>query len=195
MVKKVAQFRFYAELNDFLPKSKRQKSFPFPFQDKPLLKDAIESIGVPHPCVDLILANGVSVGFDYCLADRDIISIYPVFESLDISPIMRLRKRPLRKTKFIMDVHLDGLAKMLRRTGFDTLYKNNLQDDEIVRISKEEKRIILTRDQGLLKTKGITHGYCIRSTSPEDQFGEVLDRFDLYSQKLSFSDRVKVSEF
>lgn len=52
--------------------------------------------------------------------------IYPVFESLDISPIIRLRAKPLRKIRFIVHVNLGKLAKKLRLLGFDTLYKNNL---------------------------------------------------------------------
>jgi hypothetical protein len=55
---KSAQFRFYAELNDFLPGKKRQKAFPYKFAGKPSVKDAIEAIGVPHPEVDLIVVNG-----------------------------------------------------------------------------------------------------------------------------------------
>src|SRR5512145_2095918 len=98
--------RFYEELNDFLPKQKRKKSFGHTSFGSPTIKDIIESIGVPHTEVDLILANSQSVGFSYKPAEGDVVSVYPVFESLDISPINKLRPEPLRETRFVADVHL-----------------------------------------------------------------------------------------
>ena len=178
---KKAHFRFYEELNDFLPADKRKIRFPYEFQGKPSVKDAIEAIGVPHTEVDLILANSVSVSFSYHLSDNDTISVYPVFESLDITPLTHLREKPLRNLKFILDVHLGKLAIYLRLLGFDTLYGNDYDDFEIVRLSKECKRIILTRNASLLKMKTVTHGNWIRSNNPEEQTVEVLLRFDAVS--------------
>ena len=178
----IAQFRFYEELNDFLPLNKRKKTFSYKFNGKPSIKDPIEAIGVPHTEVDLIVVNGSSVCFDYRLKDNDYVSVYPVFESIDISPILKLRDTPLRKNAFILDVHLGKLAKMLRMLGFDTVYENNYDDPEIIRRSLKEKRIIITRDRLLLHVKTVTHGYCVRSTNSDVQLGEVLKRFDLYSQ-------------
>jgi hypothetical protein len=148
---KVAQFRIYAELNDFLPVERKNKTFLYSFYGTPSVKDTIESIGIPHTEIDLILVNGVSVDFNYLLQNDDIISVYPVFESLDIAPTIKLCARPLRKTKFILDVNLGKLAKMLRMLGFDTLYQNNYSDGAIIHDSISDKRIILTRDQDLLK--------------------------------------------
>ncbi len=182
MADKTAQFRFYAELNDFLTAIKRQKSFPYRFMGKPSVKDAIEAIGVPHPEVDLIVANNESVGFDYHLDDGDRVSVYPVFESFDISPVIRLRPAPLRDTRFVLDGHVGKLARLLRMLGFDAMYRPDFEDPEIVQISADEKRIILTRDVELLKANAVTHGYWVRSISPNEQVGEVLERFDLHSQ-------------
>jgi uncharacterized protein with PIN domain len=177
-----AYFRFYEELNDFLHPSKHKKEFPYSFQGTPSVKHVIESIGVPHPEVDLILANGRSVDFGYRLRDRDRISVYPVFESLDISPVIRLRPEPLRKSTFVVDVHLGRLARMLRLLGFDTLYRNDYDDPEIVRIATEQNRIILTRDRNLLKAGVVSRGYWVRSDDVDNQLMEILRRFDLYSQ-------------
>jgi len=177
-----AHFRFYEELNDFLPEEKRKVEFPYQFEGKPSIKDAIEAIGVPHTEVDLILVNGNSVGFDYHLQNNDHISVYPVFESMDISPLTHLRDKPLRRTAFVLDVHLGKLARLMRMLGFDTLYRNDYDDHEIVNISNNEHRIILTRDRGILKYNAVTHGYCIRSTKPIEQTREVLRRFDLSEQ-------------
>jgi uncharacterized protein with PIN domain len=186
MGEKTAQFRFYEELNDFLPQGKRKRPFLYAFSGKPGIKDAIEGIGVPHPEVDLIVVNGESVGFDYHLQDGDHVSVYPVFESLDISPVVRLRPSPLRETRFVLDGHLGKLARLLRMLGFDSLYSTDFEDSEIVRLSAEEKRVILTRDVELLKANAVTHGCWVRAISPNEQVREVLDRFDLYSQVQPF---------
>jgi hypothetical protein len=95
----IAWFRFYEELNDFLPADKRKIAFPYKFSGSPSVKDVIEAIGVPHTEVDLILINGNSVKFDHKLSYGDYISVYPVFESLDISNVTRLRPKPLRMLK------------------------------------------------------------------------------------------------
>jgi uncharacterized protein with PIN domain len=152
----------------------------------PSIKDAIEAIGVPHPEIDLVVVNGESVGFDYHLQERDRGAVYPVFESFDISSAVRLRPKPLRDTQFVLDCHLGKLTRMLRMLGFDSLYKPDFEDSEIVNISANEKRIILTRDVELLKANAVTHGYWIREISPNEQVREVLARFDLYSQVRPF---------
>ncbi len=182
----VAYFRFYEELNDFLPSGKRKRVFPYPFQGAPSVKHAIEAIGVPHPEVDLILANGRSVDFGYHLDAGDRVSVYPVFESLDISPVLRLRPEPLRRSTFVLDVHLGKLARMMRLLGFDCLYRNDYSDPQIVDISVSQNRIILTRDRHLLQAGVVTRGYWVRSGNVEVQLREVLRRFDLFSQISAF---------
>jgi uncharacterized protein with PIN domain len=174
-----AFFRFYAELNDLLPPGCRQSEFPHDFRGRASVKDMIESLGVPHTEVDLILVNGRSVDFGYLVRDGDRISVYPVFEALDISPALRLRPRPLREAKFVLDAHLGRLAAYLRLLGFDTLYSNAWPDETLARISAEERRILLTRDRGLLKRSIVTRGYCVRDDLPRRQLQEVIGRFDL----------------
>jgi len=174
-----AWFRFYEELNDFLPASRKKQLFSHTFYGNPAVKDTVESLGVPHVEVDMILINGESVDFSCKLNDGDHISVYPVFEQLDISEIQHLRAEPLRDIKFVADVHLGRLAKYLRLLGFDTVYNRELEDREIVSISLSQKRIILTRDKGLLKSRRVTHGCWIRSTDPKKQTNEVISRFDL----------------
>jgi uncharacterized protein with PIN domain len=181
-----ANFRFYAELNDFLPSNKRQHTFPHSFEVSPSVKDMIEALGVPHTEVDLILVNGHAVDFSYLVQDGDQVSVYPVFESLDITPLVRLRPQPLRETRFVLDVHLGRLTTYLRMLGFDTLYRNNYADEELAHISSTEGRILLTRDRGLLKRSIVTHGYCLRTTNPRQQLIEVLRRFDLFKSVKPF---------
>jgi len=179
--------RFYEELNDFLPEERKKKRFTHDFFNRTSVKDLIESLGVPHTEVDLILVNGKSVNFKYLIHDGDDISVYPVFESFDITEVQHLRPKPLRKPKFVADVHLGRLTRYLRMMGFDVSYKNNFDDDEIVRVSLKEKRAILTKDRGILKRRDVTHGFWIRSTKVEEQAKEVLSRFDLKKEIKEFS--------
>jgi len=143
------------------------------------VKALIEDLGVPHTEIDLILANGESVDFAYRPEAGDRISVYPKFESWDIGPLSRVRPVPLRETRFALDVHLGRLARLLRMFGFDSLYRNLLEDEELVRVARLEKRIVLTRDRGLLKRRSVTHGYLVRSLLPRDQLREIVRRFDL----------------
>jgi uncharacterized protein with PIN domain len=172
-------FRFYEELNDFLPEEKRKVRFTYNYIDRTSVKDIIESLGIPHTEVDMILVNGNSVGFDYLISDGDVISVYPLFESLNISDVQRLRPKPLRNPNFIADVHLGKLARYLRMMGFDVLYKNNYKVDDIVKFSLEEKRTILTKDRELFKRNDVTHGYWVRSSKVNEQVVEIIKRFDL----------------
>jgi len=188
---KQAVFRFYEELNDFLPSNKKKLAFRHSFFGNPSVKDVIEAIGVPHVEVDLILINGISVDFGHTLKENDYVSVYPVFETLDISGVQHLRPIPLRLPRFILDEHLGKLARQLRMLGFDTIYHKDFDDKKIVRIANEEHRIILTRDVGLLKIKAVTRGYFIRSQQPAAQLRETLNHFDLYGNAAPFTRCIK----
>lgn len=174
-----AWFRFYEELNDFLRNRLRKTEFPYRFYGSVNVKVAIEAIGVPHSEVDMVLVNGISVDFSYRLRDHDHVSVYPVFESLDITSVTHLREKPLRDLRFIADVHLGRLVKYLRLCGFDTFFSTEADDPEIISRALEEKRVILTRDRGLLLNRHVTHGYWIRSDHPVSQMKELIVRFDL----------------
>ncbi len=186
MQKYSAEFRFYEELNDFLPTEKRKQTIVYQFFGTPGIKDPIESLGIPHTEVELIIVNGRSVGFEYKLRDNDRVAIYPVFESFDVTPLVRLREHPLRKTRFAVDVNLGKLARWLRLLGFDTLYRNDYSDAELATISVEKRRILLTRDRFLLRRKIITHAHWVRTHDPDEQIAEILKRFDLTAQVVPF---------
>ena len=182
-----AEFRFYGELNDFLKPDRRRQTVPYRFDGHPGIKDPIEALGVPHVEVDLIVVNGESVGFDCRLRDGDRVAVYPAFEGLDVSPLVKLREKPLRTIAFVVDVNLGRLAWQLRLLGFDALFSNAYADDEIVRISEEQGRIVLTRDRRLLFAKAVAHGYWVRSVWPSRQVEEVVRRFGLAGQIRPFS--------
>lgn len=180
-VNKYVAIRFYEELNDFLPHSKKKKRYDIHFNGRQTVKDLIESQGIPHTEVDLILVNSIPVNFGQIINEGDDISVYPVFESFNISNLTPHKSRPLRDPRFILDVHLGRLAKYLRAMGFDTLYRNNFSDTEIVEISNKEKRIILTRDKGLLMRNAVQRGYWVRNTGVRDQAFEIIRKFDFFT--------------
>ncbi len=184
---KTIHLRFYEELSDLLPEGKRKKRFEHKFFGNPSVKDIIESLGIPHSEVDMILVNGKPVNFSYIIKSGDDVSVYPEFESLDISGVQHLREEPLRIPKFVLDVHLGKLARYLRMLGFDSVYKNNYTEGEIIKISLNEKRTILTKDKEILKRKEITHGCYVRSIYPKIQLKEIVERFDLKRSIKEFS--------
>ncbi|MGB5425402.1 MAG: Mut7-C RNAse domain-containing protein [Gammaproteobacteria bacterium] len=181
------QLRFYEELNDFLAPALRKVDITHTFDRRASVKDMIESFGVPHTEVDIILVNGQSVDFSYIVQDGDRISVYPMFESLDVSPLLRLRPAPLRSPAFVLDTNLGRLARYLRLLGFDCLYQNDYDDDTVATIADREQRTVLTRDRALLQRRIITRGYFIREVRPRLQVKEVLARFDLYRLVAPFS--------
>jgi uncharacterized protein with PIN domain len=170
-----------------LKTSFRKKNFTIEFKGKPSVKNIIESIGVPHSEIDLILINGKSVGFGYQMKGGEKISVYPVFESLDVSSAQHLRPKPLRNPKFIVDVNLGKLATKLRLLGFDTLFQNNFEDNEIIQIATAQKRTILTRDKAMLTNNLITHAYWVRNDNPKNQVEEVVKRLQLSKQLNPFT--------
>ncbi|HQM70747.1 MAG TPA: Mut7-C RNAse domain-containing protein, partial [Bacteroidales bacterium] len=89
--------------------------------------------------------------------------------------------------KFIADVHLGKLARKLRLLGFDTYFESNLDDNEIIRMSLAESRIVLSRDKELINNSRITQGYRILSSDPREQIREVMIRFDLQNNLNPFS--------
>ena len=180
-------FRFYEELDDHLPKEWKKKAFAFEFKGHPSVKNIIQAIGVPHGEVDLVLVDGNPVGFDFQLKGGEEISVYPVFETFDVSSVIRLRPKPLRESSFVVDVNLGKLAQKLRLLGFDTLFRNDFEDDEIVKIAASQHRIVLTRDKGILKQKAVTHGYWIRNSDPKKQLKEVVERLQLQNDFSPFS--------
>ena len=182
-----ATFRFYEELNDFLAPWQRQHEIEAAVTSTETVKHAIEALGVPHTEVELVLVNGTPVGFDRRLADGDRIAVYPRFEALDVAPLLRVRERPLRATRFIADAHLGGLARRLRLAGFDTLFDNAYPDDEVLRRSLDEGRIVLTRDRELLKRRALTHGCFVHAQQPDAQWREVFARLDLYASARPFT--------
>ena len=174
-----ASFRFYGNLNDFLPVLRRQKAIFYPLNGPVAVKHPIEALGVPHTEVEYLLANGISVGFSYLVQPEDQISVYPTFHEIDVDPLYPLRPSLPTPPRFILDNHLGQLATYLRLLGFDAQYHNHYQDEELARLSHEEERVLLTRDRRLLMRKIIIYGYWLRAKDPRQQLTEILGRYEL----------------
>jgi uncharacterized protein with PIN domain len=177
-------FRFYAQLNDFLPARWRRGRFKYPLRALASVKDVIEAVGVPHPEVDVITVNGEQVDFTYRLCDGDHVCVYPAFRTLDVRGVRRVGNDPPQPVRFALDIHLRKLASLLRLAGFDAVLL--AEDATLAETSAVEGRVALTRDVGLLKRSIVQHGYWIRHTDPERQLVEVLERFDLVDRMEPF---------
>lgn len=174
-----ATFTFHADLNFFLPPPRKQTHFQHLFKNSASIKDMIESLGVPHAEIELIVVNGACVDFGYAVQDSDEVQVYPFFELVDHPQKVRLRPPFTGRPSFILDTHLGRLDAYLRMMGYDTLYRNDYADDELAHISHHERRILLTRDLGLLKRSMVTYGYFVRNTNPRKRVYEVIQRFRL----------------
>ncbi len=171
--------RVYAELNDLVDPERRGRTSVYEFSGTPSIKDVIEALGIPHTEVELVLADGESVDLSWRARDGVRVSLFPVFESLDISPVARVRPVPLRTMRFVLDVHLGRLARYLRMLGFDAAWSRDADDDQLVRVSADEHRVLLTRDRGVLKRRAVTHGCLLHASDPARQLREVVQRLDL----------------
>lgn len=166
-----ASFRFAGILNDFLPMSRRGEQIPCSFDPGQSVKHLFESLGIPHTEVAAILVNGYAVDFSYLVEDGDQVEVFPIAsKKLDGDP------------RFILDNHLGRLAVYLRMLGFDSLYRNDFQDDELAQLASEQDRILLTRDRHLLMRNQVTSGYWLRSKKPDEQLAEVVSRYHLSSR-------------
>ena len=156
--------------------SRRGVTVRRPFRPHQTVKDVLEAMGIPHTEVDLILVNGNAEDFAHRPTSGDRIAAYPVFEAFDIGSTARLRPVPLRDPRFVIDVNLGRLARLLRVLGFDVWWSSDADDQTLADVSLGQQRILLTRDRALLKRRAITHGLFVHSDHPEEQTLEVLRR-------------------
>ncbi len=174
------RIRFYGDLKD-LSIHDRKKSFEIIFQGSPGIKDIVEAEGIPHTEVGLLLVNGSPAVWKYRLKNGDHAAVFPFFKNLDIGSFNKVITPDYPAGRFVIDNHLGRLCKYLRILGFDAVFNPAWSDEEIISISNREKRIILTRDRGILKNGRTLFGCLIRSVNPEEQVRQVIDRFDLYN--------------
>lgn len=182
LVNEVSSFtirlNFHGDLTFFLKSKAGNKILERRLGEKTSVKDVIESCGVPHPEIDLILANRQPVGFSHILEREQEIDVYPVQSAPTLFPENHLQVRHL--TKFMADGHLGKLARDLRLLGFDVVYDRDAQDRQLLAVMNIDNRALLTRDRWLLMHKVVRHGYYPRSQDAAEQTIEVMRRFNLF---------------
>lgn len=182
------KIRFYGDLVDLVSGGQTDKKVIERTLSEPTsVKDLIEGCGVPHTEVDFILANERLVDFSYLVTGEERISVYPFFNSLDIPESKRLQVSKPDHLLFLADVNLGKLAKHLRLAGFDTAYRNDATDTELIEQMQQEHRILLTRDRKLLMQNVVKIGYLPRFDDPTRQLQEVFKRFNLFDEVQAYT--------
>ncbi len=171
--------RFYGELRIFLLRRFSAAAFSCPVREKTSIKDLVESLGVPHTQIDALFVNGKPVNFSYLIFDKDSIRVYPDASRLRFAAPKKLQPRNPHNPKFIADVHLGKVARILRLLGFDVFLDAALSDTDIINQSLKNKRIILTRDRGILKQRRVRYGYYVKEDSLEEQMRSIIKRYAL----------------
>ena len=175
----------FGDLDFFLGSRTRRGKIERHLSEKTSVKDVIESCGIPHPEVDLILLNGNAVDFAYVVTGDAEIELYPPGIQSSHFREKRLQIHTIRE--FVADGHLGKLVRDLRLLGIDVAYDPAAEDRQLVEIASKNNRALLTRDRRLLMHAAVHHGYYLRSQNPLEQTIEVLRRFDLGSIVSPFS--------
>jgi uncharacterized protein with PIN domain len=168
---------FHGDLNVFLRSQPGKAVVERPLAEKTSIKDVIESCGVPHPEVDLILVDEQTVGFDHTVAGDAKVEVFPVQNRGSHQTEKHLQHIGIKS--FVADGHLGGLTRNLRLLGFDVAYNQTADDRQLIEVMARENRALLTRDRRLLMHAIVQHGYCPRSQNPNEQTVEVVRRFEL----------------
>ena len=171
------RLRFHGDLSVFLGSKARDAVIERLLAEKTSIKDVIESCGVPHPEVDLILVDEQTAGFDYTLANDAKVEVFPV-ENRDTHRTDK-HLQAIGITRFVADGHLGSLTRNLRLLGFDVSYCQNADDRQLLEVMVRENRALLTRDRRLLMHAIVQYGYWPRSQNADEQTIEVVRRFDL----------------
>lgn len=175
-----AHIRVYEELNDFLAPDRKKKEFVISFDIRTTVRQLIKLLRIPVSTVDLVLANGKSVGLSHVLRNEERISLYPVFELLDVGPFQRVRVRPLRRTRFAVGPGLMRVATYLRLFGFDVVQVDREGSMDLKKFVAREKRILLKTNDRKQEHDGIARILHIQRSNPFHQFLEVVERLDLW---------------
>jgi len=157
----------HPSLRDLLTPAHRRPGVAVPADPTSTFGHLVQSVGVPLTEVGSLLLDGGAVA----AADR----VRP--GELRMEPVRRPQRTAVWPPRFVLDVHLGGLARRLRLLGLDTAYATHADDPELVRSAAEESRVLLTQDRGLLRRRALPEGAYVRGAGTEEQLDDVLDRF------------------
>ena len=178
---------FSQEFSRFSRKISSGKPLIYPLTRRTTVKDIIESVGVPHTEIGGIRCDGLPVDFRHIPIQSAVVTIMPVLAPFDVTIPSLLRPAPLSDIRFIADVNVGKLAVLMRMVGLDTEFNPEYGDDDIACCAEREKRIVLTKDIGLLKRRRVEYARYVRSVYPDDQLREVIDFFGLAGPFDAFS--------
>jgi uncharacterized protein len=179
------RLKFHDDLTFFLKSKTSNGVVERNLGEKTSVKDVIESCGVPHPEVDLILVNNRPIDFSYSIVEDADIDVYAVQSQYLMFTEKRLQIGSIKR--FVADGHLGILARNLRLLGFDVAYDRQAQDRQLLSVMECEDRALLTRDRHLLMHAIVRHGYSPRSQNADEQTIEVIRRFDLFDSIVPFT--------
>lgn len=175
----LATFRFYEELNDYLPAALRKRDVDFFFDKETTVGAALEAFGIPREAVELILVNSESVDFGRCIDHGDRLAVYPMFESIHVGPLLRVRKETLRKTRFAVDPDLGALAQALKNREADVFFSPFLSRSQLSDKARSEQRILLTRCGGWVEAEGLARVIFVKGKDVEREAERILRLLDL----------------
>ncbi|KIE26426.1 hypothetical protein LK08_14645 [Streptomyces sp. MUSC 125] len=157
------------ELRLFVPSARRVGVTGLTTDGVSTLGHVVESLGVPLTEVGALVVDG-----------REVLPSHVprAGEQVSVQPVERPQLVPGAPLRFLLDVHLGTLARRLRLLGVDTAYEStDIGDPALAARSATEKRVMLSRDRGLLRRRELWAGAYVYSTRPDDQLHDVLDRF------------------
>jgi len=174
---------FWGNLKELVrPPFRGQKEIEYRLNRQASVKDIVEALGVPHTEIGRLTVAGREISFAVPGADADTLNVYPLSPPVDVTTPTLLRPESLPGVTFAVDMNVGKLATLLRMAGFDTLYRNEISDPELVEIAVREKRILLSKDMELLKRKEVAFGYLVREIQPERQLAEIVRLFGITGQ-------------
>ncbi|MDL5203516.1 Mut7-C RNAse domain-containing protein [Streptomyces sp. ALI-76-A] len=160
---------FAPELALFVAHRHRTGATPVATDGVSTLGHVVESLGVPLTEVGALVVDGRQAAVSHIPAAG---------ESVRVHPVERPQRVPGAPLRFLLDVHLGTLARRLRLLGVDTAYEStDIGDPALAARSAAERRVLLSRDRGLLRRRELWAGAFVYSTRPEEQLRDVLDRF------------------
>lgn len=151
----------------FLAPRRRRERFDVRHDRDASLGHVVQSLGIPLTEVGTLRLDGAGAAATQCPPPGAVVEIGPVARPQGIAGARG----------FLLDVGLGTLARRLRILGVDAAYRNDADDDDLVRQAEVEGRVLLTQDRGLLMRRAVRAGAHVRGSRPDDQLADVLDRF------------------
>ncbi len=161
---------FAPELAMFVPQGRRAQATKVVTDGVSSLGHVVESLGVPLTEVGGLVVDGREVPASH---------VPTAGESVEVRTVERPQRVPGAPLRFLVDVHLGTLARRLRLLGVDAAYEStDIGDPALAACSAAERRVMLSRDRGLLRRRELWAGAFVYSTQPDDQLRDVLGRFE-----------------